>query len=368
MKHDDLTPDEQEALQLLWENAPEAPEVLASLGEDGRARVLGALSSAGTSADDSDDSVVAVTDESPDDETEDEPVLDSAPESQSSSPSTLADRLLAQNVTVAGKRVPVIPSSVAVVLVIVTVILLVRACGGNGNPLEALADRGMEAVDSLDDAADEVGDDRLFNAADRVRDDMRTLMSEADADHSDFDESLDAGEAVAELGTAITGFVEVAADSAQRGGEENARAAADAARIAARLVTNNEVLDQAETFAERLLDTHIKENARRADSEEVAEFRRSVGDLIDATRKLLIADVNFHLARADLSVEISEGMSIDDANDALDEARDTAIAASEDYDQAVDDFCFFEVRVDWRGGGEFPWCEWESPPFFLSRW
>ena len=41
MTHEDLTPDEREALELLRANAPEAPEALASLDEVGRARVPG---------------------------------------------------------------------------------------------------------------------------------------------------------------------------------------------------------------------------------------------------------------------------------------------------------------------------------------
>lgn len=52
MPHEDLTPDELEALDLLRANAPEAPEALASLDDPSRARVLGALTSTGTDAHD----------------------------------------------------------------------------------------------------------------------------------------------------------------------------------------------------------------------------------------------------------------------------------------------------------------------------
>lgn len=44
MAYEDLTPDEQATLELLRENAPEAPTALASLDEASRARVLEALS------------------------------------------------------------------------------------------------------------------------------------------------------------------------------------------------------------------------------------------------------------------------------------------------------------------------------------
>ena len=361
MESEDLTPDEREALDRLRANAPEAPEALASLDDAGRARVLEALTHTGIDIAESGDAVADATGELSSDAADDEPTPESAPASQSTGPSTLVDRLLARNVDVAGKKVPLVPSSVAVLLVVVALILIVRACGGD-NPLQSLAEAGTEAVDSLDDAAEEVGDDRLFNAADRVRDDMRTLLREADADFDDFDEALDAGEAVADLGAEILGFVSAAASSAESAfDEETAIAAADAARVAARIVTNDKALDQAEALAERVLDTHIKENARRADSDEVDEFRRAARDVIDAARQKLITSVDVHLARAELVVARIEEPGVDDARDALDEAIDRAETAYDDYGQAVDDFCFFEKRVEWRGG--FPSCDWESRPF-----
>ena len=348
MKHEDLTPEEQEALELLRANAPDAPEALANLDDAGRARVLEALTHTGIDIAESGDAVADATGELSSDAADDEPTLESAPASQSTDPSTLADRLLARNVTVAGKRIPLIPSSVGVVLVVVALILLVRSCGG-GNPLEPLTEAGTAAVDSLDEAADKVGDDRLFDAVDRVRDDMRTLLREADADYDNFREVGDAGEAVAELGSEILYFIEVAADSAGRAfDEETARAAADAARVAGKLVTNNKALDQAESLAERLLDLHMNENARRPDSDEANEYRRSAEDLMDAARKNLIASVNYHLARAELAVATIEGSNLDDARDALDQTREAARTASEDYAQAESDVTYFEERVAWR--------------------
>lgn len=52
MPHEDLTPDELEALDLPQANAPDAPEALASLDDTSRARVLAALTSTGTGAHD----------------------------------------------------------------------------------------------------------------------------------------------------------------------------------------------------------------------------------------------------------------------------------------------------------------------------
>ena len=45
MKHEDLSPKEQAALDRLRDNAPDAPDALASLDDAGRARVLEAFSS-----------------------------------------------------------------------------------------------------------------------------------------------------------------------------------------------------------------------------------------------------------------------------------------------------------------------------------
>lgn len=118
MPHEDLTPKEREALELLRNNASEAPTALASLDEVGRARVLRALCKTGMRVSEP---------------TGEEPSLETAPGSQYSSPVTFADRVWAPTVTVAGKQVPVIPSSTGIVVMIVALILLVRACVGAGS-------------------------------------------------------------------------------------------------------------------------------------------------------------------------------------------------------------------------------------------
>lgn len=335
MTYEDLTPDEQEALELLLENAPEAPAALASLDEAARARVLGAFGTqAGASA--SDDPVTSSA--------VDEPILEDAPVSHPSSPTTFADRLLVQKVTVADKQVPLVPSAVGLVLLLVAVILLVRACGDNGNSLEPLAAAGMEAVDELDDAADKVGDERLFDAADRVREAMRRLTREADADEDDLDEMMDAGEAVVALGTRIAGYAKIASDLALSGSdEETVRAAADAARTAARMATNDNALDQAESFAKRVLDAHIQENARRPDSNDVDDFRQAAIDLIDAARTFFVAGINNSLGRVRFAEEANA-----EGREALEEAREAVELAYNDHLQATDDFVYFGEQVEWR--------------------
>ena len=345
---EDLTPDEQEALELLRDNAPEAPEALASLDEAARARVLEALSSAGTGAPEPDDPVASSAVNEPADETpDDEPTLEDAPVSLTSSPTTFADRLLAQKVTVADKQVPLVPSAVGLVLLLVAVILLVRACGGNGNSLEPLAAAGMEAVDELDDAADKVGDERLFDAADRVREAMRRLTRVADADEDDLDEMMDAGEAVVALGTRIAGYVKIASHAALGGpDEETVRAAAEAARTAARIATNDNALDQAESLAKRVLDVHIQENARRPDSDDVDDFREATIDLIDAARAFFVAGINDSLSQAQLAEDrYADGRG---AFEEAEEAYEALGLASNDYFQAADDFVYFGEQVEWR--------------------
>lgn len=340
MKSEDLTPDEQAALDRLRQNAPDAPDALASLDDAGRARVLAALSNA--EADASDDTGAAAAGGSARD------VVDGDP-ARGTGPSALAERLLAQKVDVAGKQVPLVVSSVVVVLVLVALILLVRACGGDGSPLERLAEAGEGAVERLDDAADEVDDDYLYAAADRVREDMRRLVREADADYGDFREVLEAGEAVESLGRSILWFVQAAALAAENSfDEDTATAAVDAARVGAELVTNSGALDRAESLAKRVLDVHIDEHARRADSDEVKEYRRAAGELIDAARANLVTRVDFHVARAELALATIEGTNRDEARDALEEARGAARDAEEDYEQADDDFAYFGERVEWR--------------------
>ena len=101
MNHQDLTSEEQEAL-----------EALAVLDDAGRARVLGALGAA----------------------TDNQPTPEAEPGPQSTGPTTFVDRIWAPTVTVAGKKVPTIPSSVGAVVLLVAMVLLVRACVGAGSP------------------------------------------------------------------------------------------------------------------------------------------------------------------------------------------------------------------------------------------
>ena len=342
MKHEDLSPKEQAALDRLRDNAPDAPDALASLDDAGRARVLEALSS--TEAHEATDGPAGEA-------TADEPTLGTASSWQPAGPSALIEPLLAPKVTVAGKQVPLVPAAVIVVVVLVALILLVRGCGG-GNQLEQLAKAGEAAVENLDEAADEVGDDRLFAAADRVRDGMRRLTREADADYSDLREVLEAGEAVEDLGRSILRFVEVAASAAESSSdEETAQAAADAAREGAGLLTNGDALDRAEALAKGILDVHIDEHARRADSEEVKEYRRAATNLINAARENLTARVDYYLARAEAAVAAAGDSSRDQrdrAEEALRDALEAAREAEDDYEQADDDLVYFNEQVEWR--------------------
>ena len=129
MNHQDLTPEEQEAL-----------EALAVLDEAGRARVVGALSVA----------------------TDDEPTLESESAPASTGPTTFVDRVWQPTVTVAGKKVPTIPSSVGVVVVIVAMVLLVRACVGADSAawcddLDTVIDQGWNSDGGANDGG-HIGD------------------------------------------------------------------------------------------------------------------------------------------------------------------------------------------------------------------
>ena len=356
----DLTREEREVLELLRANAPDAPEALAGLDDAARARVLGALSDASTAEHDPSDTADA--EGQPGAANDEEPTLEDAPGGAPSGPSTFVDRLLEPTVRVADKDVPVVPSSAGLVVLIIAIILIARACGGGGNPLDALSEAGEDAVERLDDAAEEVDNDRLFDAADRVRGDMRSLTREADADYDDFREVLEAGEAVQRLGRSMLWYVRAAADAAEDSFDvDAAAAAADAARVGAGLVTNNKALDQAESLARRVIDIHLEEHARRADSEEVDEYRSAGRDLIDAARANLVALVNLHVARAEYAEARADGADLDEARDALEEAWFAAEDAERDYDQADDDFTYFGKQVEWRRFDSF-----ESS--VLGRW
>ena len=128
MNREDLTPEERAALDGLTENAPDAPELLGNLEEIGRARVLEALS--GTQ--------VGVS------EPGDEPTTEDAPVARPASPVTFADRVWAPKITVADKKVPIIPASAGVVALIVSLVLVVRACGAVGPAWCADLDTAIE--------------------------------------------------------------------------------------------------------------------------------------------------------------------------------------------------------------------------------
>ena len=181
MTYEDLTPDERETLELLRNNAPDAPEALANLDEKGRARVLGALST-GTGA-------------------RDEPILEADSAPQSTGPTTFADRVWEPTVTVAGKKVPAIPSSVGAVVVLVAFVLLVRACVGAGSSavwcehLDDVIDYGWNWEGGFNDYG--IVNDMSTNAYSRLtnnidftpedRDAFRDALSEAASEGNRFD-------------------------------------------------------------------------------------------------------------------------------------------------------------------------------------
>ena len=189
MKHEDLTPEEHEALELLRANAADAPEALANLDESGRARVLGVLS-AGTGARESDDSVAATTDGSSSEAADDEPTLEAVSAVQSTGPTTFADRVWQPTVAVAGKRVPLIPSSVGVVVVLVALVLLLRACVGAGSAawcddLDTAIDQGWNSDGGANDGG-HIGD-MGFNAWSHI-DEYRSYTDE---EMTEFEEALE---------------------------------------------------------------------------------------------------------------------------------------------------------------------------------
>ena len=127
--HEDLTSFEREVVERLLANAPDAPEALASLNEASRGRVLRAVANAGTAAE-SDESSAAST------ERPAEAPQSTNPPSSALPPSieNLVDRVWAPTVSVGDKKLPIIPSSVALVLVILALVLIGRSCLSSPSP------------------------------------------------------------------------------------------------------------------------------------------------------------------------------------------------------------------------------------------
>ena len=170
MNQDDLTSVEREALERLRANAPDAPEALASLSHTSRGRVIKALMDAGTETETDKTGTAAI------DRPSDAP--------RPTSPPTLVDRVWAPTVDVGDKKVPIIPSSLGVLLVIVALVLVVRACVGDAyswcDELDDAVDRARTVGGGLE-IINMVVDDQLDPADDVEADALREAISDASA-------------------------------------------------------------------------------------------------------------------------------------------------------------------------------------------
>ncbi len=249
-------------------------------------------------------------------------------------------------------RVTQIILAVAGVLLIVVIIGLVRACGDGDDPIGELTSGAEDIVETLADHADEVGEDDLYDEADRIRDAERDLRRHSDIDYDDIDDLQDFADDAGLFGTRIYWYMVTAVEIASwSSDQETSDSALEAARTAGDYLTNDAALRIGRSLAETMVDTELEERARRDDDESAKEYVEAAHRLLDATETAVQAEVDFWIRRAEAAIEIR---SLDDSEardrlqDSLDDSYNRKEDADEEFDRAVDDFDYYRDRVSWR--------------------
>ncbi len=261
---------------------------------------------------------------------------------------------------------------VAAVLVIVLIVVLARACGSGGDPVERLFSAAEEIGETLEEHADDVGDDDLYGRADVIIDAERSLRRNTDIDYEDVRELDELGGDAIGFATSIYWYMVTAAEAAiwsASSDQETSDAALEAARKAGEYLSNDTALSIGRSFAERMLEAELTANARRDDDESADEYREAAQALLDATEAAVLAEVDYWIKGAETVIEIErienddqarfQDSSIDDLQESLDEYDEKREDAGERFYDAADDFLYFRERVEWRRLEDFrprlPW-------------
>ena len=254
---------------------------------------------------------------------------------------------------------------VAVVLVAVFIVVLVRACGSGGDSVERLLSVAEDVGETLENHADEVGDDDLYRAADRIIDAERELRRNSDIDYDDIDDLEDLGNDAAYFAESVYRYMVEAADIvtwAAYSDPDTSELALKAARKAGDYLTNDTALSLGRSLSERMLETELSERARRDDDESAEEYREAAHALLDATEAAILTEIDYWINRAELSIDISledDRDTRERAEESLEDSYDRKEESDEEFDKAVDDFVYYRERVGWRDQEYFeprlPW-------------
>ena len=243
---------------------------------------------------------------------------------------------------------------VAAVLIVVFIVVLARACGNGGDSVERLLSVAEDVVETLENHADEVGDDDLYRAADRIIDAERELRRNSDIDYDDIDNLEKLGNDALYLAESVYRYMVEAADIvvwAANSDPDTSEQALKAARKAGDYLTNDTALNIGRSLFERMLETELSERARRDDDESAEEYREAAHALLDATEVAILTEVDYWINRAELSIDISLNDDRDTrerAEESLEDSYDRKEESDEEFDKAADDFVYYRERVDWR--------------------
>ena len=243
---------------------------------------------------------------------------------------------------------------VAAVLIVVFIVVLARACGNGGDSVERLLSVAEDVGETLENHADEVGDDDLYRAADRIIDAERELRRNSDIDYNDIENLEELGNDAAYFAESVYRYMVEAADIvvwAANSDPDTSEQALKAARKAGDYLTNDTALSLGRSLFERMLETELSERAHRDDDESAEEYREAAHALLDATEVAILTEVDYWINRAELSIDISLNDDRDTrerAEEFLEDSYDRKEESDEEFDKAADDFVYYRERVDWR--------------------
>ena len=245
--------------------------------------------------------------------------------------------------------------AVVAVALVVLIVGLVRACGGDGgdvaaDPVKSLSEAASEIADNLNEAAVDVGDSSLDDIADDVIDSARQLARVAEPDYDDLDDLNEAGDVVWTVNEAIQRYMERAASVPEdAGSEKRADAALKATRRAASFVTDSSWHSDWTAFAVVWWDLNFEENARSYDDKDAERYFEALRTFVDADTAKFRADAAYQVARAEFAVALFDSDSARSrARDSREDAKDALDDAEREWERASDDTNYFHEKIDWR--------------------
>ena len=243
-----------------------------------------------------------------------------------------------------------IVGAVVAVALVVLIIGLVRACGGDDDPVMSLSDAASEIADDLNDAAIDVGDASLDDIADDVTDGARQLARVSESDYEDLEDLEEPFAAIWDVNDAVERYMERSVAVAEGAlSEERAEAALGATRRAASFVTGSSWHSDWTDLGRVFQHLDFEENARRYDDKDADRYFEAFEPYADADTAKAKANAEYQVARAELAAASfgSDGARTR-ARDDLEDAQANLDDAERELERASDDWDYFYDLITWR--------------------